>query len=172
MSNPFLGEIRMVGFYFAPRGWAFCAGQSLSISQNDALYALVGTIYGGDGVTTFRLPDLRGRVPVSQGQGLGLSSYTIGQAAGTESVTLLVTQIPSHSHAIAAASGGTRSANPSGNLLGSGESDMYTHDGANPATLSANTIGVNGGSQPHANMQPYLSVNFIIALEGVFPSRN
>src|SRR3982751_6487214 len=114
MSNPFLGEIRMAGFNFAPRGWAFCAGQLLPISQNDALFALVGTTYGGDGQTTFGMPDLRGRVPINQGQGPGLSNYVMGQMSGTESVTLITAQIPPHSHAINAASGGARSANPVG----------------------------------------------------------
>ena len=172
MATPFLGEIRMVGFNFAPVGWAFCAGQLLAISQNDALYALVGTIYGGDGVTTFGLPDLRGRLPINQGQGPGLSNYVIGQSAGTESVTLLSTQMPSHSHLVNAASGGARNANPVGNLLGSGEADLYTHDGANAVALAPNVIVPSGGNQPHENMQPFLCINFIIALEGVFPSRN
>ncbi len=172
MSNPFIGEIRMAGFNFPPIGWAFCAGQLLPISQNDALYALIGTTYGGDGVTTFGLPDLRGRLPINQGQGPGLSNYTLGQLAGTESVTLLTMQIPSHSHVVNAASGGTRNANPSGSLLGSGEADIYTHDSANPVPLSTNLIASSGGNQPHENMQPFLCVNFIIALEGVFPSRN
>ena len=172
MSNPFLGEIRMAGFNFAPRGWAFCAGQLLAISQNDALYALVGTTFGGDGVNTFGMPDLRGRLPINQGQGPGLSPYVLGQKAGTESVTLTTAQIPAHSHVITAASSGARSANPSNNLLGSGEADIYNHDGANAVALSPNAIAQSGGSQPHDNLQPYLCINFIIALEGVFPSRN
>jgi microcystin-dependent protein len=172
MSNPFLGEIRMVGFSFAPRGWAFCAGQLLPISQNDALYALVGTIYGGDGVNTFKLPDLRGRLPINQGQGPGLSSYVIGQASGAEGVTLLTTQIPIHSHSISTASGGTRSSNPSGNLLGSGEADIYTHDATSGVVMSPSALAANGGTQPHENMQPFICVNFVIALEGIFPSRN
>ena len=172
MSNPFLGEIRMAGFNFAPRGWAFCAGQLLPISQNDALYALVGKTYGGDGQSTFGMPDLRGRVPINQGQGPGLNNYVMGQMAGTESVTLTTAQMPSHSHQINAANGGARSANPAGNLLGGGEADIYTHDTANAVALSQNVIASNGGNQPHENMQPYLCINFFIALEGVFPSRN
>lgn len=172
MSNPFLGEIRMGGFNFAPRGWAFCIGQLLPIAQYDALFALVGTTYGGDGVTTFALPDLRGRIPINQGQGPGLSNYVMGQKAGTESVTLTTAQIPSHSHVITAASSGTRSANPVGNLLGSGEADIYNHDGANGVAMSPNAIAQSGGNQPHDNMQPYLCINFFIALEGIFPSRN
>ncbi|WP_395684406.1 phage tail protein [Dokdonella sp.] len=172
MSNPFLGEIRMAGFNFAPRGWAFCAGQLLPISQNDALYALVGTTYGGDGVTTFGVPDLRGRVPINQGQGPGLSNYVLGQMAGTESVTLITAQIPSHVHVINAASSGARSSSPSGNLLGSGEADIYNHDFANTVALSPSALAPSGGNQPHDNTQPFLCINFIIALEGVFPSRN
>jgi len=172
MSNPYLGEIRLVGFNFGPRGWAICAGQLLPISQNDALFALIGTTYGGDGQNTFQLPDLRGRLPINQGQGPGLSNYVLGQRAGTESVTLISQQIPQHSHVVNAASTGTRSSNPSANLLGSGEADIYTHDNANGVLMSPSTIAPSGGSQPHENMQPYLCVNFIIALEGVFPSRN
>jgi microcystin-dependent protein len=136
------------------------------------LYALVGTTYGGDGVNTFGMPDLRGRLPINQGQGPGLSNYVIGQMSGTESVTLTAGQIPIHSHVINAASGGARSANPAGNLLGSGEADIYNHDVANAVALSPNAIAPSGGNQPHDNMQPYLCINFIIALEGVFPSRN
>jgi microcystin-dependent protein len=115
---------------------------------------------------------LRGRLPINQGQGPGLSNYVIGQMSGTESVTLVTAQIPSHSHVINAASGGARSANPAGNLLGSGEVDIYNHDVANAVALSPNAIGPSGGNQPHDNMQPYLCINFFIALEGVFPSRN
>lgn len=172
MSQPFLGEIRMVGFAFAPRGWAFCAGQLLPISQNDALFALIGTIYGGDGQTTFQLPNLAGRLPVHQGQGPGLSNYVIGQASGSESVTLVTQQIPQHVHTANVAAGGTRNASPTGNLLGSGEADIYTRGATAPVNLSPNAIGASGGSQPHENMQPYLCINFVIALEGVFPSRN
>ncbi|HEY6942978.1 phage tail protein [Dokdonella sp.] len=172
MSQPFLGEIRMVGFNFAPRGWAFCAGQLLPISQYDALFALIGTIYGGDGQSTFALPNMAGRLPVHQGQGLGLSNYVIGQAAGTETVTLIAQQMPQHAHPVGAASGGTRSSNPMGNMLGSGEADMYTRGTGAPVSLAANAIGTSGGNQPHDNMQPYLCINFVIALEGVFPSRN
>jgi microcystin-dependent protein len=172
MSNPFIGEIRMAGFNFAPVGWAYCRGQMLAIAQNDALFALIGTTYGGDGVTTFALPDLRGRLPINQGQGPGLGNYVMGQQAGAETVTLLTTQIPTHSHVVNAASDGTRNADPGGNLLGSGEADVYTHDGANTVSLSANVIAPSGGTQPHENMQPFLCINFIIALEGVFPSRN
>ena len=172
MSNPFIGEIRMVGCNFAPRGFAFCAGQLQSIAQNSALFALVGTTWGGDGQTTFGLPDMRGRLPISQGQGPGLSTRVMGERAGAESVTLSTAQIPAHSHTVSAASGGARSANPSGNLLGSGEADMYTHDSLNAVSMSANVIAQSGGNQPHDNMQPFLGINFVIALEGVFPSRN
>ncbi|HEU4612084.1 MAG TPA: tail fiber protein [Kofleriaceae bacterium] len=172
MSQPFIGEIRMVGFNFAPRGWAFCAGQLLPISQYDALFALIGTIYGGDGQSTFALPNMAGRLPVHQGQGPGLSNYVIGEAAGTESVALVAQQIPQHAHSVIAASGGTRSASPSGNMLGSGEADVYTRGTAAPVNMAPNAIAPSGGSQPHDNMQPYLCINFVIALEGIFPSRN
>jgi microcystin-dependent protein len=172
MSEPFIGEIRMVGFNFSPRGWAFCAGQLMSIAQNTALFSLLGTTYGGDGQVTFALPDLRGRLPIHQGQGVGLSSYDIGQSSGTETVTLLSTQIPQHDHALFAAQDGTRSANPANALIGTGEADLYNRDPANPTTMAPQSIAPTGGNQPHANMQPYLGVNFVIAVEGIYPSRS
>ncbi len=172
MSSPYLGEIRMVGYNFAPFGFAFCAGQLLGIAQNSALFSLMGTTWGGDGQTTFGLPDLRGRIPIGQGQGPGLGNRVLGERAGVESVTLITAQIPAHLHTVSAASGGTRSANPSGNLLGSGEADMYTHDSSSAVSMSANVIAQSGGSQPHDNMQPFLCINFVVALEGVYPSRN
>lgn len=176
MSEPFIGEIRMVGFNYAPRGWALCDGQLLSIAANSALFALLGTTYGGDGRTTFALPDLRGRVAVHQGQGPGLTPYAIGQRAGFESVTLLTTQIPAHTHALAGFNGTPTTSNPAGALIASAQ----TTDGnavnsfapsAN-AALSPASVGASGGSQPHTNIQPYLCVNFVIALVGIFPARN
>ncbi len=172
MSEPYLGEIRMVGFNFAPRGWAMCNGQLVSIAQNSALFALVGTIYGGDGQSTFALPDLRGRLPLHQGQGPGLSSYVIGESTGVESVTLISTQLPMHQHGVVVARDGGRTSSPSGNMLASGEADVYTHDTSNAVSMSTQEVALAGGSLPHPNLQPYLCVNFVIALEGIFPSRS
>jgi microcystin-dependent protein len=172
MSEPFLGEIRMVGFNFAPRGWAICAGQLVSIAQNSAVFALLGTTYGGDGVTTFALPDLRGRLPIHMGTGPGLSNYQIGQQSGAEGVTLLTSQLPMHTHQLNATKDGTRTGSPNGALLGSGEADLYNHDFANTAVMSPGTLGQAGGNQPHENMHPFLCINFVIALEGIFPSRS
>lgn len=172
MSDPFIGEIRMAGFNFAPNGWALCQGQLLSIAQNTALFALLGTQYGGNGQTTFGLPDLRGRLPIHYGQGPGLSQRFIGEVFGEEQVTLTPTQIPGHSHTLVAASDGVRSTAPAGNLLASGEADLYSRDSAAPVAMAATSIGPAGGSQPHGNLQPYLCMNFIIALTGIFPPRN
>jgi len=172
MSQPFLGEIRMVGFNFAPVGWAYCDGSLLPIAQYDAVFALLGTTYGGDGQVTFALPDLRGRVPLHQGQSPGNSFRTIGEAGGSESVTLSIQQLPLHTHSLAAGVDGARAAAPNSAFIGSGEADIYNHDTANSVTLAPGTLGSSGGSQPHENQQPFLCINFIIALEGIFPSRN
>ncbi|MDZ3824356.1 MAG: tail fiber protein [Pseudoxanthomonas sp.] len=169
MSQPYLGEIRMVGFNFAPVGWAHCDGSLLPISQNQALFALIGTTYGGNGQTTFALPDMRGRIPVHQGAGPLLSPRPLGQAFGSETVSLLASQMPAHGHALAAASGGVRSAAASGALLASGESDTWTRATAD-GLMAANALATAGGSQPHENMQPFACVNFIIALSGIFPT--
>ncbi len=173
MSNPFLGEIRMAGFNFAPVGWAFCNGQIMSIQQNAALFSLLGTQYGGDGITTFALPNLQSRVPIHMGTGAGLSPYFIGQLGGVETVTLNINQMPQHNHLINAASGGGNQANPSGNypaVESTGTSLNYSN--APNATMNAQALTNAGGSQPHTNIQPYLCINFIIALQGIFPSRN
>jgi len=172
MTTPFLGEIRLIGFNYAPRGWAFCWGQLLSIAQNSAVFSLLGTTYGGNGSTTFALPDLRGRIPIGLGQGPGLPPVTIGETGGSETVSLLATQIPAHSHSVYGAVNGTRSSNPGGNLLASGEMDLYNRDTTGAVELSAAAVASNGGGQPHNNLQPFLCMNFVIALEGVFPSRN
>jgi microcystin-dependent protein len=169
MTEPFLGEIRNFGFNFAPRGWATCGGQLLPISQNTALFALLGTIYGGDGRTTFGLPDLRGRIPMSFGQGPGLSPRTQGELSGQEQVTLTQSQLPAHSHTVSASSTATTK-NPSGAI------PAVTNAGASYGTtadLAMNPAMTSGpaGSQPHNNMQPYLVTNWCIALEGIFPSR-
>jgi microcystin-dependent protein len=168
MSTPFLGEIRIFGGTFAPRGFAFCQGQIMSIAQNSALFALLGTTYGGDGVTTFALPDLRGRVPVHQGQGPGLSYYFLGQSGGSESVTLTTNQMPVHGHAAACNSSPGTSPDPSNNFwAASAELNPYTNQ-----TPNASMVQSAGGSQPHTNILPYTVLSFIIAVEGIFPSRN
>jgi microcystin-dependent protein len=169
MSEPFLGQIAIYGFNFAPRGWAFCNGQILPIAQNTALFSLLGTTYGGNGQTTFALPNLQSRVPIQFGQGPGLSSYDLGQAAGTETVTLNVNEIPAHTHTIAATDADAASNKPEGNVLASGGSYATTPN----INMSAAMVPPSGGgNQPHPNIQPYLALNFSIALEGIFPSRN
>ncbi|NCT67994.1 MAG: phage tail protein [Rhodanobacteraceae bacterium] len=171
--EPFIGEIRMAGFNFAPVDWAFCNGALLSIAQNDALFSLIGTIYGGDGQATFGLPNLCGRIPVHQGQATTGTTYQLGQVAGSESVTLNTTQLPAHSHAVYAASGGARTAAAADNVLASGEADVYTRDTASPQAMAAASVGsASGGGRPHSNLQPFLAVNFIIAMGGIYPSRS
>lgn len=179
MANPFIGEIRMFGFGFAPRGWTTCSGQLLSIAQNTALFSLLGTTYGGNGQTTFQLPDLRGRTPVSQGQLPGGSSYAMGQIVGSEGVQLLLTQIPSHSHLFSVNSAVGDVIPPTGNYLsgakaGGNNAPQQTYAAAGGATvpLAADTLSLTGGNQAHTNMQPYLVTNYCIALQGIFPSRN
>ena len=174
MAEPFIGQIIQVGFDFAPRGYAFCSGQQLSIAQNTALFSLLGTQFGGNGQTTFGLPDLRGRVAIHQGTGPGLSSYTMGQASGTENVTLLSTQMPAHNHLMSTTNVAGAVPTPGGNFVApSSDSALSsfrpTSDGS---TLNPQAIGLAGGNQPHPNMQPYLVINFCIALQGIFPSRN
>jgi microcystin-dependent protein len=172
MSNPFIGEIRMFGSNFAPAGWAFCEGQLLPISENDALFNLIGTTYGGDGQSTFGLPDLRGRVPVHQGQSGGSSSYTIGQLAGAEAATLTVNQMPSHRHAFASTAAPGRDT-PAGSVLGSpGSGALLYAGGATTSTLSASANTTVGGNQPHTNLMPYLCTSFIISLFGIYPTQN
>src|SRR5205823_1841652 len=171
MSQPYVGEIRMFGGSFAPAGWAMCQGQSMPISENDTLFNLIGTTYGGDGQETFALPDLRGRFPVHQGQGPGLSGYTLGEMTGTESVTLTVQQLPAHSHQANAAIGGN-DLSPAGNLWATdANGNTAAYNAANNAQKAPDAIGAEGGSQPHDNIQPFLAVNFIISLFGVFPPR-
>lgn len=161
---------------FAPRGYAFCSGQILSIAQNSALFALVGTTYGGNGQTTFALPDLRGRVPIHQGSGPGLSNYSLGQQGGSENTTLTINQLPAHTHAATtqtnASSGEATDTLPTGNNLASGNQYASTNNVQMSASATQVNIGVTGGNQPFSIIQPYLAINFIIALEGIFPSRN
>ena len=176
MSEPFLGEIRIVGFNFAPNGWATCDGQILPISQNTALFSLLGTYYGGDGQSTFALPNLQGSSPVHPGQGPGLSPYNIGQTGGETSVTLNTAQMPSHTHPL---NGGSQAATtnvPTGAsfaepVVNPRFAGLYH---APPPNVTANPEAVSaaGGSQPHNNMQPFLTLLFIIAMQGIFPSRN
>jgi microcystin-dependent protein len=172
MSEPFVGEIRMFGFGFAPQGWALCNGQLLPISQNQALFSLLGTTYGGDGRTTFALPDMQSRMPVCQGQGPGLSSYPEGQAGGAETVTLAAAQMPGHTHPVKASSSAAGSDQPGGRALARSASHIYTAEPDTSTVLNADMLGGTGGGQPHGNIQPYLAVNFCIALTGIFPPRN
>jgi microcystin-dependent protein len=161
----------MFGGNFAPLGWALCNGQLLAIAQYDALFQLVGTTYGGDGVTTFALPDLRGRVPLHQGQGPGLSSRVMGEPLGSESVTITQAQLPAHSHAMAASSALADASPPGGKLPAKSTNiDLYSGDPPD-ANMAATSITSAGGNQPHDNVQPYQCVNFIIALEGIFPTQ-
>ena len=172
MSQAFLGTIRLVGFNFAPVGWALCQGQSLSISQNTALFSLLGTFFGGAGQQTFNLPDLRGRVAVSQGQGPGLSNYTQGQTGGLETVPLNAAQAPAHTHTLMAAANVT-APNPGPSLaLGTPATAVRLYGANSPTALSPASIGPFGSGVAHEDRQPLLALNYIIALEGIFPSRN
>ncbi len=172
MGEPYLGEIRLIGFTFAPRGWAECNGQLMQINQNQALFSLLGTQFGGNGIQTFALPDLRGRIPLHQGQAPGLSSYIMGQVGGQENVTLNVSQMPAHSHTPPAASNALGPDNNTQNEFWSASdaSDNIYAATAN-STMNTGAIGNAGGSQPHNNMQPSLVLKFVIALIGIFPSR-
>jgi len=174
MAEPFLSEIRIFSFNFAPRSWAFCSGQILAINQNQALFALLGTTFGGNGQTTFALPDLRSRVPVHFGQGGGLSPYVLGQAGGTENVTLDITQMPAHIHSVSCNKTTANQLSPVNGFWGK---DTNGNRPYAPAATSGHTLGVAaipivGGSQPHSNTQPCLVLNFCISLVGIFPSRN
>ena len=171
MSEPFLGEISMVGFNFAPRGWAYCDGQLLPIGQNQALFAILGTSFGGDGRTSFGLPDLRGRTPIGAGQGSGLSNRSVGAQVGSEPLVLTEAQIPSHTHTVKASSQDVNAPNPTGNILGKQPVEFY-EDPSVEKPMHANSIASTGGGQGHENRQPYQAVRFIIALQGLFPSRN
>jgi microcystin-dependent protein len=178
MSQPYVGEIRMFAGNFAPAGWALCAGQLMPISENDTLFNLIGTTYGGDGQSTFGLPNLQSRVPLHMGTYQG-TTFTIGEAVGVETVTLTTQQIPSHTHSLMATSTGQVNA-PAGNAIPASATSvqpgLQTYGGpaawVGPTTLLPATIGIQGGSQPHENLQPYLTINFIISLFGVFPSQN
>ena len=164
--DQFIGEIKLVAFNFAPKGWALCAGQLLPINQNQALFALLGTTYGGDGKTTFALPDLRGRVAVGAGQAETGTTYDLGSIGGTEATKLTVGQLPAHAHSVAATSTAATKKNPTSNFPAGGGSYGTTHD----VQMNASMIGKRGGGQAHDNRQPYVSLEYIIALEGIFPS--
>lgn len=176
MATPYLGEIRLFPYNFAPRGWTECAGQLLDIAMNDALYALIGTTYGGDGVTTFGMPDLRGRAPIHQGQGFGLTNRVLGERAGTETVTLTVAQVPAHNHPIYASTAAATATTPGPGLLPAAVSGdtfyVNTLAGNNAAPMSAQSTTPAGGSQPHDNTMPTLAATWCIAVEGIFPSQN
>lgn len=165
MSEPFLSEIKLVSFNFPPKGWALCNGQLLPINQNQALFALLGTTYGGNGQTNFALPNLRGRVPIHMGNG-----HTLGEAAGSSAVTVNIQQLPTHLHALMATNNNGASANPTNSFLGAVNSMYGTPSSL--TTLAPATVTSVGGSQAHNNMMPYLVLNFIIALQGIFPSQN
>jgi microcystin-dependent protein len=170
MSQPYVGEIRIFGGNFAPSGWMFCAGQLLPISQYETLFNLIGTTYGGDGQTTFALPDLQSRIPVHQGTWQG-SSYVMGQKAGTENVTLLANQIPIHNHVAQASVNGGSSNNPANNVWANWTGSQYS-DQSSDSQMNAGALATVGGNQPHDNLMPYLTLNFIISLFGVFPSQS
>ncbi len=171
-AEPYIGSIDMVGFNFAPRSWATCDGQLLSIAQNTALFSLLGTTYGGNGQTTFGLPDLRGRVPLHQGQGPGLPQYVMGQSSGEVNHTLITSEIPTHNHTLSVNTNGGTSDNPTGNYMASNSEGIKHYSNSAGSNANAASIGNAGGSQPHNNMPPYLCVNFVIALSGIYPSRN
>jgi microcystin-dependent protein len=172
MSEPFVGEIRMFAGNFAPRGWAFCDGQLLAVSQNDALFSLLGTIYGGDGRTTFGLPDLRGRIPIHSGHGPGLSERRLGAKGGAEKVTLTVNQMPSHGHNFYGSDSVATSTTPAGQGLVRADQNFYASNTPPNLALSSESITGAGGSRSHSNLMPYLCVHYIIALFGVYPSRH
>jgi microcystin-dependent protein len=178
MADPFIGQILLVGFNFAPVGWHICDGTLLPIQQYTALFSLLGTYYGGDGTTNFALPDLRSRVPIGMGQGNGLSPYVIGQVAGVENVTLLANQLPKHNHLINADKAPAAVVqSPANNFLAAGTAsgrpaDIYSAALTSQTTLNPNAVSISGGNQPHTNIQPVLAMNYIIALQGIFPSRN
>jgi microcystin-dependent protein len=169
MSSPFLGEIRLVSFNFAPKGWALCNGQILAISQNAALFSILGTIYGGNGTSTFALPNFQGTVPVGWGQGSGLSTRNLGETGGSNTVSLTANQVPAHAHAAAAITSAATTGNPSNALLAQGALANFGDSGG---TAQFGNLASTGGSQPHENEQPYVGLNFIIALVGIFPSRS
>ena len=174
MADPFVAEIRIFPFNFAPKGWAFCDGQILPLSQNTALFSLLGTTYGGDGKSNFALPNLQGNAPMHPGQGPGLSLHDLGETGGSETVSLLESEIPSHTHTLMATTQSGNQATPVANTIARGTTGFTPYlppAGAPLVAMSDNALAPAGGDQPHNNMQPYLTLNFCIALQGVFPPR-
>jgi microcystin-dependent protein len=170
-ATPYMGTVMLFCGNFAPLGWQFCDGSLLPIAQYDALFALIGTTYGGDGQTTFAVPDLRGRVPIHQGQGGGLSSFVIGQTAGSETVTVTTNQIPVHTHALGS-SGVASTTSPATNAPATASKSIYAAAPGVATPMAAGILGSSGSNAGHNNLQPYLTINFVIATEGIFPSRN
>jgi microcystin-dependent protein len=171
MAQPYIGEIRIFAGNFAPLGWAFCDGQLLPISENETLFVLIGTIYGGDGQETFALPNLQSRVPIHRGTGPGLPTYTIGETGGVESVTLTVNQMPVHTHTPVADAGNGTTTNPQNNLWAGQPAFLQYASAAPNVNMKIDAIQPVGGSQPHNNLQPYLTVSFILSLFGIFPNQ-
>jgi microcystin-dependent protein len=170
MSDQYIGEVRLVGFSFAPVDWAFCNGAVQSIAQNEALFNLIGTIYGGDGVQTFNLPDLQGRIPIHQGTSTTGTTYVIGQTGGVENVTLNLNQYPSHDHSLMASTNTSGSNTPANNVVNQGLTVYSTSAPVNPMLPAM--VGSSGGNQPHKNLQPYVALNWIISLYGIYPTQN
>jgi microcystin-dependent protein len=172
MADPFVAEIRIFPFNFAPKGWAWCDGQLLPLSQNTALFSLLGTTYGGDGKSTFALPDLQGAAPMHPGQGPGLSLHDLGESGGSETVTLLESEIPAHGHSVNASNGPANLQAPAADrVLGRANNNVYLDNPGNLVALAPEALAPAGGDQPHNNLQPYLTFYFNIALQGVFPPR-
>jgi microcystin-dependent protein len=174
MSEPFIAEVKIVSFNFPPKGWAFCNGQTLAISQNQALFSILGTTYGGNGTVAFALPNLQARSPIHYGNGPGLTNYALGQNGGTESVSLTPDQMPAHSHQAFASANSATTSVPTNAVVAKKArfgKDVFAPPG-NPVPMRADALTPAGASQPHDNMQPYLTLNFVIALVGIFPSRN
>ncbi len=174
MSDPYISEIRMFAGNFAPRNWALCDGQVVAISQNQALFALLGTMYGGDGQTNFYLPDMRGRLPLHFGQALGGSLYVQGRREGVETVTLNAQHMPSHNHALNASSDNATDSSPENKVYATTAENQFAYNSSvtNAASLNPQAIGNTGGTEPHSNLMPSLAISFIISLAGTFPSRN
>ncbi len=172
MADPFLAEIRIVPFNFAPKGWALCNGQLILISQNTALFALIGTTYGGNGQSTFALPDLRGRVPIHQGPGPGLTNRVHGASGGSAAVALDISQIPAHTHTVSASNDAARASAPGDGAWAPSETSNAYRGQNIDTTMSSQALATVGSSQPHNNMPPYLALNFIIALQGIYPPRS
>ncbi|CAG7633751.1 phage tail protein [Paenibacillus allorhizosphaerae] len=171
MAQPYIGEIRIFAGNFAPAGWAFCDGSMLSISQNDTLFNLIGITYGGDGQQTFALPDLRGRIPIHMGQGPGLSPYALGQTGGSEAVTLTTNQIPAHNHQMLGQTKRGNTNSPQNAVWAKSTLRQFNDSSGQTQSMHPNIVSPSGGSQPHDNMMPYLTINFIISLFGIYPSQ-